>query len=459
MNKGLKALLIVVALACFGIALSYPIRYEMQTRSNQQTMQRLSDLREAGLRSATQASAQPDGTAAPASQGGPVTSDKTSKVETEAVPVEGTAPPIPAEDRAEETAREGAEAAPTDETSPEAGRTDAPDATTAPVGGNAETAVIAAPLDGKAALDGSVTRTPEAPASNGEDAQKATASQGTNASEASVTDGAGAQKATASQGANAQAASASESAGAQTAASVAPPAPTPSPSPSPTPSPTPDRTIRTGALPYTLKEKVELDESRILPQYQELYALNHDMVGWITVQNSDIDYPVVQCEDSDYYLKHDFFGEENKNGQIILDTLCDPYTPSYNLIISGHNMKNESMFSRLYEYFRYKEDWKKHKFIEFDTLMEQRYYVVIAAFFSANYDEDEEGFRYNTDIRYRVDAEQWLDEVRTYQLYDTGLDAGFGDEFLTLTTCNSNRRKNGRFVVICRRIREGETIE
>lgn len=438
MNKGLKALLVVVALVCFGVAISYPIRYEMQTRSNQQTMQRLADLREAGLRSAAQASAQPDGTAAPASQGDPVTSDETSKVETEAVPVEGTAPPIPAEDRTDETAREGGEAALTDETSPEAGCTDAPDtATAAPADDSDETSAIAAQADGKAALDVSVTRTPQAPASKGEDTQKATASQGTNATEASATDGAGAQK----------------------TASVATPAPTPTPSPSPTPSPTPDRSIRTGALPYTLKEKVELDESRILPQYQELYALNHDMVGWITVQNSDIDYPVVQCEDSDYYLKHDFFGEENKNGQIILDTLCDPYTPSYNLIISGHNMKNESMFSRLYEYYRYKEDWRKHKFIEFDTLMEQRYYVVIAAFFSANYDEDEEGFRYNADIRYRVDAEQWLDEVRSYQLYDTELDAEFGDEFLTLTTCNSNRRKNGRFVVICRRIREGETIE
>ena len=244
-----------------------------------------------------------------------------------------------------------------------------------------------------------------------------------------------------------------------TPAPTATPAPTPAPTATPTPSPTPDRSVRSGALPYPLKEKAELDESLILPQYRELYELNHDFVGWITIQGTDIDYPVVQNEVNDYYLTHDFFGEENKNGQIILDTFCDPYTPSYNLVISGHNMRNESMFSKLVKYFRYKEDWRKHKFVQFDTLMEERTYVVLAAFYAVDYAVYDDGFRYNADIQYRVDADLWLAEVHANQLYNTGIEAEFGDEFLTLTTCNSQRRKNGRFVVICRRLREGETIE
>jgi sortase B len=83
----------------------------------------------------------------------------------------------------------------------------------------------------------------------------------------------------------------------------------------------------------------------------------------------------------------------------------------------------------------------------------------MAAFYSADYDEDEEGFRYNADIQYKIDADQWLEEIREEQLYDTGIDAEFGDEFITLTTCERSRHKEGRFVLILRKLREGETVE
>ena len=91
--------------------------------------------------------------------------------------------------------------------------------------------------------------------------------------------------------------------------------------------------------------------------------------------------------------------------------------------------------------------------------MTRKQYVVFGAFYSADYDEDEEGFRYNADIRYALEANQWLDEVRENQLYDTEIEVGFGDEFITLTTCNRARHRNGRFVVVCRKIREGEIFE
>lgn len=234
-------------------------------------------------------------------------------------------------------------------------------------------------------------------------------------------------------------------------------APTEAPSAAETPAPTatPDRRARTGAQAYPDKEKVVFNEADILPEFRELYEINHDLVGWLTIPGTKIDYPVVQCDDSEYYLTHDFFGNENKNGQIILDTKCDPYTPSYNLVISGHNMFNEAMFGPLLEFVS-PNHWKRHKTLEFDVLTEKRQYVIFAAFASANYDEDEEGFRYNADIQYRVDAERWLEEVRENQMYKTEIDVAFGDEFLTLTTCNRRFRENGRMVVVCRRIRDGE---
>ena len=232
---------------------------------------------------------------------------------------------------------------------------------------------------------------------------------------------------------------------------------TPTPTPSPSPSPTPDRTIRNGPSTYKDKQKVRLDENSILPELKDIYALNNDLVGWLYIEDTNIDYPVVQSEDRTFYLSHDFYGRSNANGQIILEDKCDPYTPSYNLVLSGHHMNSGAMFGRLGKY-KDKAYWETHKIVEFDTLMARKRYVVFGAFYSADYNENEEGFRYSADIQYKLDADMWLDEIKANQVYDTGVDVRFGDEFITLTTCDHSRRYNGRFVVVARRIREGEKI-
>ena len=219
-----------------------------------------------------------------------------------------------------------------------------------------------------------------------------------------------------------------------------------------------NRNAREGALPYPLKKKKKPDDSAILPELKDIHDINPDLIGWIRIDGTDIDYPVVQTRDSEFYLTHDFYGRENNNGSVILDSKCDAYTPSYNLVISGHHMRSGAMFGRLPDY-RDENYWREHKFVEFDSLYDRNQYVVMAAFYSADYDEDEEGFRYNADIQYKIDADQWLEEIREEQLYDTGIDAEFGDEFITLTTCERSRHKEGRFVLILRKLREGETVE
>ncbi|MBQ1310766.1 MAG: sortase [Blautia sp.] len=219
-----------------------------------------------------------------------------------------------------------------------------------------------------------------------------------------------------------------------------------------------NRDERNSPLPYSMKKKVRVTKDKILPELLPIYELNNDLVGWLSIDGTVVDYPVVQSRDSEYYLHHDFYGDENENGQIILDTNCDPFTPSYNLVISGHHMRNKSMFGGLTDY-KDEAYYKEHRFVEFDTLLERKSYVIFAAFASADYDEYEEGFRYNADIVYRIDAEQWLENVWENSLYETGIDAEYGDEFLTLTTCDRTRRNDGRFVLVCRRIREGEMFE
>ena len=220
-----------------------------------------------------------------------------------------------------------------------------------------------------------------------------------------------------------------------------------------------NRTQRKGALSYNQKEKIKLDKKKILPELKDIYDLNNDLVGWLVIEDTQIDYPVVQrSKDNEYYLHHDFFGNDNENGQIIMDAKCDPHTPSYNLVVSGHHMRNGSMFGSL-DAYKQEDFWKAHKMVTFDTLMRRGTYVIMAAFYSADYDEYEEGFRYNADLRYKIDVDMWLDEVEENALYDTGISAAFGDEFVTLTTCDRTRRDDGRFVLICRRVREGEVFK
>ena len=237
--------------------------------------------------------------------------------------------------------------------------------------------------------------------------------------------------------------------------------PTATPTGAPTPSPTPDRSVRTGPLPYPLKEKATMDPERILEELRDIYAINQDLVGWLTIPDTDIDYPVVQTADAesmDFYMDHDFYGEQNRNGALVLDFECDAYTPGYNLIISGHHLTNGMMFSYLTD-FEKASFWEKHRTVQFDTLMERQTYVVVAAFRSAAYKDNERGFRYSANIQYKVECEQWLEEVFANQLYETGVDAEWGDFFLTLTTCNKIYHPEGRFVVVCRRLREGEVID
>ena len=211
-----------------------------------------------------------------------------------------------------------------------------------------------------------------------------------------------------------------------------------------------------GPLSYYDKTPVSLDPERILPQYQALYRQNQDLVGWLLIEELGIDYPVMQTpRDETYYLHRDFFGRYNFNGQLILDADCDPYTPSYNLIIYGHNMRNGTMFGALKNYAK-QEFWAQHRLVEFDSLMERRQYVVVAVFYSAEYVEGQPGFRYALDFRDEGEYNEWMRQVKSIAEYDTGIDCAFGDEFITLSTC-AYHVKNGRFAIVARRLRAGET--
>lgn len=197
------------------------------------------------------------------------------------------------------------------------------------------------------------------------------------------------------------------------------------------------------------KEEVTL---HILEKYSDLYMENNDLIGWLKIEGTDIDYPVLQCDDSEFYLNHDFYKEKNKNGSIFLDSDCNVVDRDINLIIYGHHMKSGNMFGNLDRYSNYKY-FKEHPIIQFDTIYEEGTYEIMYVFRSKIYTEDEIRFKYYQFINANSAEEfdSYMNEMASMSLYDTGIRAGFGDELITLSTCDY-QEKNGRFVVVAKKI-------
>ena len=194
-------------------------------------------------------------------------------------------------------------------------------------------------------------------------------------------------------------------------------------------------------------------ESSVQPTSRNLYLENSDMVGWIQIEGTSIDYPVMQTPaDPNYYLKHDFEKRYTDYGCPFMQADCDAIAPSDNLIIYGHNMKDGSMFADLAKYGS-KDFWQAHKTVRFDTALGSSAYEIFAVIHTTvQADADDVSLFYRF-----VDAaspEEFADYVSACQaraLYDTGISAQYGDKLLTLSTCD-NITDNGRWLVIGKRI-------
>ena len=190
----------------------------------------------------------------------------------------------------------------------------------------------------------------------------------------------------------------------------------------------------------------------VLHQYSMLYERNTDMAGWIQIPDTIIHYPVMLTkEDEEYYLRRDFDRNEDLCGLPFMDARCEIESPVSNYIIYGHNMKNGSMFSKLLKYESY-EFYTQHKEILFDTIYETGVYEIMAVFQTRVAYQDEDIFRYYGMVQAENEAEfmNFVNNVREMSIYDTGVDAVYGDQLLTLSTCD-RRIENGRFVVVARK--------
>lgn len=196
----------------------------------------------------------------------------------------------------------------------------------------------------------------------------------------------------------------------------------------------------------------DVEVPEVLDEYKSLYNKNKSLIGWVKIADTNIDYPVMQSANSEYYLTHNFNQEYDKNGSIFLDSECDVIKRNTNLIVYGHHMKSGKMFGNL-DHYSQKKYYEKHPIIEFDTIYEKGKYQIMYVFRSRIYYEDEIVFKYYqfTDANSAEEFDYNMQEMSKLSLYDTGITASYGDELLTLSTCD-NSEEAGRFVVVAKRI-------
>lgn len=207
-----------------------------------------------------------------------------------------------------------------------------------------------------------------------------------------------------------------------------------------------------------VKQGEEIQEEKrkvpeILPEYQAIYKENKNFAGWLTISDTNIDYPVMQTKDeSNYYLDHTFSGEEDSNGTLFIDSRNDLIDRSTNIIIYGHNMKSNAMFGSLKKYLD-EEYWRSHKTIQFDTIYEKGTYEVTAVCLGKVEYQDEDVFRYYDflNAENKKDFKAFQKSVKESAVLSDENPVEFGDELLTLSTCN-RYVENGRLYIVAKKI-------
>lgn len=202
------------------------------------------------------------------------------------------------------------------------------------------------------------------------------------------------------------------------------------------------------------EEEITEKTTKRMLQLKELQKENSDIVGWLEIEKTGINYPVLQTDNNDYYLTHTYKKENSKNGSIFLDKDYNFSIPSSNLLIYGHNNKNGKMFEELLNYEN-EEYYRKHPNIRFTTEKWDSTFEIIAVFKSRVYYKDETNvFRYYYFINAENEEEYnyYIEQCKKASLYNIDTSAKCGNQLLTLSTCDYSTA-NGRFVVVAREIK------
>lgn len=220
-----------------------------------------------------------------------------------------------------------------------------------------------------------------------------------------------------------------------------------------------ERAVEALETPPT-EEQVSSLPDGYLSKFAAAYAINPDLVGWLTIPNTNINFPIVQCEDNDFYLDHSFEGDYDTLGTPFMD-FRNEITPELNTntLIYGHNWNSGAMFHSLLEY-RDLEFYKTTPIITFDTVYEESQWKVISCFEATTDSSIGEVFNYFNFVRTKNEERiQWyIDEITARSFFLTTVDVNTSDQFLTIQTC-ANDRYNTKVCIVARKVRPGESAE
>lgn len=207
------------------------------------------------------------------------------------------------------------------------------------------------------------------------------------------------------------------------------------------------------------QEDEEWKEEWVDPQMAALREINRDLVGWLELGGeTGFAAPVVQ-RDNSYYLKHDFYGREDRHGAVFLDYRNEVEPNDDSLILYGHNLNDGAWFNYLANY-QEPDFVRENPIITFDTLHDKGSYVVFGVFVAATLPQHGDDFDYHNKVSFRVieEKQDYLDRIARRSLLDTGVEATVRDDLLTLSTCLYGF-SGERLVVVARSLREGEKEE
>lgn len=177
-----------------------------------------------------------------------------------------------------------------------------------------------------------------------------------------------------------------------------------------------------------IEENISPIESRdYLRQYQAILELNEDIVGWITIPDTTVDFPVVKCEDNEYYLGRNLLRRYSDRGSIFMDYRNEGDEDDQHIIIYGHNMYDGTMFGKLYKY-REQAYYNKHTTIEYNAFGENAEWEIFSVYIT---DDDPIRITFSGES----DFQGYIDKISSKSLYDTEIDVSVKDKLLTISTC------------------------
>ena len=206
--------------------------------------------------------------------------------------------------------------------------------------------------------------------------------------------------------------------------------------------------------------QTEQQQAEILADYKELYEKNNDLVGWVEIKPW-IQMPVVQTDNNEFYLHHTFEKGPNDNGTIFADYQgkISPTEMPGNLLIYGHNLITNNYFQPLVHYRKEGMEFLRENYIiKFDTLYNRNKYFIFAVFLTNTNEQHGKVFNYWDQVYFHTKSEfdNYVAEALDRSYFYTGVDLEYGDELITLSTCDFSMFSDMRLVVMGRKVRDGE---